>query len=86
MSIAVLVLPLRLLLKIRAIKVAYLTLLVWASVATKIENGPKTNMKILQFLKMDQRQIRRIFVNSKILQRSLKIANSSNILNNFSQQ
>ena len=30
MSIAVLVLPLRLLLKIRAIKVAYLTLLVWA--------------------------------------------------------
>ena len=33
------------------------------SVATKIENGPKTDMKNLWFLKMDQR----IFVNSKIL-------------------
>ena len=51
----------------------------WSSVAMKIENGPKTNTKILWFLKMDQRQIWRIFVNSKILQRSLKIAKSSNI-------
>ena len=50
-----------------------------ASVATKIENGPKTNTKILRFLKMDRRRIRRIFVNSKILRRSSKIANSSNI-------
>ena len=49
------------------------------SVATKIENGPKTNTKILWFLKMDRRRIRRIFVNSKILRRSSKIANSSNI-------
>ena len=50
-----------------------------SSVATKIENGPKTNTKILRFLKMDRRRIRRIFVNSKILRRSSKIANSSNI-------
>ena len=50
-----------------------------SSVATKIENGPKTNTKILQFLKIDRRRIQRIFVNSKILRRSLKIANSSNI-------
>ena len=49
------------------------------SVATKIENGPKTNTKILRFLKIDRRRIRRIFVNSKILRRSSKIANSSNI-------
>ena len=49
------------------------------SVATKIENGPKTNTKILRFLKMDRRRIRRIFVNSKILRRSSKIVNSSNI-------
>ena len=48
----------------------------WSSVAMKIENGPKTNTKILRFLKMDQRGI---FVNSKILQRSSKIANFSNI-------
>ena len=52
---------------------------VCTSVATKIENGPKTNTKILRFLKMDRRRIRRIFVNSKILRRSSKIANSSNI-------
>ena len=32
----------------------------------KIENGPKMNTKILRFLKMDQRRIWRIFVNSKI--------------------
>ena len=38
------------------------------SIATKIENGPKTNTKIFWFLKIDQR----IFVNSKILQRSSK--------------
>ena len=49
------------------------------SVAMKIENGPKTNTKILRFLKIDRRRIRRIFVNSKILRRSSKIANSSNI-------
>ena len=49
------------------------------SVATKIENGPKTNMKILRFLKIDRRRIRRIFVNSKFLRRSSKIANSSKI-------
>ena len=49
------------------------------SVATKIENGPKTNTKILRILKIDRRRIRRIFVNSKILRRSSKIANSSNI-------
>ena len=49
------------------------------SVATKIENGPKTNTKILRFLKMDRRQLRRIFVNSKNLRRSSKIENSSNI-------
>ena len=49
------------------------------SVATKIENGPKTNTKILRFLKIDRRRIRRIFVKSKILRRSSKIANSSNI-------
>jgi len=55
------------------------------SVATKIENGPKTNTKILRFLKIDRRRIRRIFVNSKILRRlqilriSSMIANSSNI-------
>ena len=52
---------------------------VGGSVATKIENGPKTNTKILQFLKIDRRQILRIFVKSKILRRSSKIANSSNI-------
>ena len=50
---------------------------VHSSVATKIEKGPKTNMKILWFLKIDRR--RRIFVNSKILRRSSKIANSSKI-------
>ena len=56
-----------------------------SSVATKIENGPKMNTKILQFLKMDQSWIQRIFVNSKnlqrlkILRRSSKIENSSNI-------
>ena len=43
------------------------------SVATKIENGQKTNSKILGFLKMDWRRIRRIFVDSKILRRSSKI-------------
>ena len=42
-------------------------LLLQISVATKIENGPKMNTKILRFLKIDRRQIRRIFVNSKIL-------------------
>ena len=46
---------------------------VWTSVTTKIENGPKTNTKILRFLKIDQRRIRRIFVNSKILRKSSKI-------------
>jgi len=56
-----------------------MALSVQSSVATKIENGPKTNTKILRFLKIDQRQIRRIFVNSKILRRSSKIANSSKI-------
>ena len=39
------------------------------SVATKIEIGLKMNMKILQFLKIDRRRIRRIFINSKILRR-----------------
>ena len=53
--------------------------LLCSSVATKIENGPKMNTKILWILKMDQRLIQRIFVDSKILRRSLKIANSSNI-------
>ena len=48
---------------------------VGSSVATKIESGPK----ILRFLKIEGRRIRRIFVNSKILRRSSKIANSSNI-------
>ena len=43
------------------------------SVAMKIENGLKMNAKILQFLKMDWRRIRRIFVDSKILRRSSKI-------------
>ena len=52
---------------------------IYTSVATKIKNGPKTNMKILRFMKIDRRRIRRIFVNSKILRRSSKIANSSNI-------
>ena len=52
---------------------------IFVSVATKIENGPKTTTKILRFLKMDRRRIRRIFINSKILRRSSKIANSSNI-------
>ena len=42
-------------------------------------NGPKTNTKILWFLKTDQRRIRRIFVKSKILRRSSNIAKSSNI-------
>ena len=51
----------------------------WNSVATKIENGPKTNTKILRFLKIDRRRIQRIFINSKILWRSSKIANSLNI-------
>ena len=49
------------------------------SVATKIENRPKTNTKILRFLKIDRRRIQRFFVNSKILRRSSKIANSSKI-------
>ena len=57
--------------------------MVHISVATKIENGPKTNTKILWFLKIDRRQIRRIFVKSKILWRSSKIANSSNIFEEF---
>ena len=39
------------------------------SVATKIEIGLKMNTKILQFLKIDRRRIRRIFINSKILRR-----------------
>ena len=49
------------------------------SVATKIENRLKPNTKILRFLKIDRRRIRRIFVNSKILRRSSKLGNSSKI-------
>ena len=60
-------------------KINFASLCLQTSVATKIENGPQTNTKILWFLKMDQRRIRRIFVYSKILRRSSKIANSSNI-------
>ena len=60
-------------------KINFASLCLQTSVATKIENGPQTNTKILWFLKMDQRGIWRIFVNSKILWRSSKIANSSNI-------
>ena len=43
------------------------------SVALKIKNVPKTNTKILRFLKMDRRRIQRFFVKSKILQISSKI-------------
>ena len=62
----------------------YKMLLLWlkrllSSVATKIENGPKTKTKNLWIWKIDQRRIRRIFINLKILWRSSKIANSSNI-------
>ena len=66
-----------------------------ASVATKIENGPKTNMKILRFLKMDRRWIRRFFgfwkwtkyeessliINSKNLRRLKNLRRSSKIEN-----
>ena len=55
-----------------------------SSVAMKIENGPKTNTKILRFLKMDRRQIQRIFVNSKILRRSSKIRRFSKEYEKFS--
>ena len=60
---------------------------VWLSfsVATKIENGPKTNTKILWFLKIDQRRIQRIFVNSKILQR-LQILQISSKIRRFSKE
>ena len=61
------------------INVAFISKVLCNSVATKIENGPKTNTKILRFLKIDRRRRRRIFVNSKILRRSSKIANSSKI-------
>ena len=64
---------------IGTLNVHCVTHIFFTSVATKIENGPKTNTKILRFLKIDRRRIRRIFVNSKILRRSSKIANSSNI-------
>ena len=56
-----------------------------SSVATKIENGPKTNTKILRFLKMDGRRIRRIFVNSKILRR-LQILRISSKIRRFSKE
>ena len=49
------------------------------SVATKIENGPKTKTKILRILKMDRRRRRRIFGVDKNLRRSSKIENSSKI-------
>ena len=59
-------------------------LLLQISVATKIENGPKMNTKILRFLKMDRRRIRRIFINSKNLRR-LKILRISSKIRRFSK-
>ena len=36
--------------------IQWITRIMYNSVATKIENGPKTNTKILRFLKIDRRQ------------------------------
>ena len=65
------------------INVAFISKVLCNSVATKIENGPKMNTKILRFLKIDQR--RRIFLNSKILRR-LQILRRSSKIRRFSKE
>ena len=58
---------------------AFYLITVLNNVATKIENWPKTNTKILWFLKMDWRQIQRFFVISKNLWRFLILQRPSKI-------